>query len=131
MKYPKCITPGTTRDEMVLNLDFASTILDYANVKIPIDIQGESFRNMADGKEMENWRKTIYYRFYESGFGVGPHEGIRTKSHKLIHFLYGDEGWELYDLKKDPDELNNIYTKPEHKILINELMAEMSILKKE
>jgi arylsulfatase A-like enzyme len=72
----------------------------------------------------------MYYRFYESAFGIGPHEGIRTQRYKLIHFLYGDEGWELYDLEKDPDEMKNLYGHPEHRELIETLKANQEMLKK-
>jgi arylsulfatase A-like enzyme len=71
----------------------------------------------------------MYYRFYEKGYGIGPHEGIRTKRHKLIHFLYGDEGWELYNLDTDADELNNIYEAPANKELVATLKATLTSLK--
>ncbi len=115
---------------MVLNLDFASTFLDYAVAPIPEDIQGESFKDIAFGSHPKDWRTAMYYRFYENGYGVGPHEGIRTKRFKLIHFLYGDKGWELYDLNNDPNELNNVYQSPENKGLIKNLKEQLSSLKK-
>ena len=75
----------------------------------------------------------MYYQFYENGFGVGPHDGIRTKRYKLIHFkyrsTYGNKGWELYDLDKDPNELNNIYGLPENEKLIKDLKAKLVSLK--
>ena len=57
-------------------------------------------------------------------------EGIRTLRYKLIHYLYGDNSWELYDLNKDPNELMNLYQQPEKAILIKELEAQMQELKK-
>ena len=129
MKYPEGIKPGSISDAMVLNLDFASTFLDYAHAPIPEDIQGESFKSIAHGSVPEDWRKAMYYRFYETGYGIGPHEGIRTKRYKLINYLYGDKGWELYDLNKDPNELNNVYGAPEKKQLIEELKATLTSLK--
>ena len=35
--------------------------------------------------------------------------GIRTDRYKLIHFYNDIDEWELYDLEKDPDEMNNVY----------------------
>ncbi|MCH5598942.1 DUF4976 domain-containing protein [Niabella ginsengisoli] len=56
-----------------------------------------------------SWRKEIYYHYYELSFGLTKHYGIRTDRYKLIHF-YGDiDSWELYDLKKDPHEMHNLY----------------------
>ena len=130
MRYPKEIPRGLTADEIVLNLDFAPTLLDYAGVAVPADIQGRSFRAIAHGRTPRDWRKTMYYRFYESAFGIGPQEGVRTRRYKLIHFLYGDRGWEFYDLQKDPDEMMNQYGHPECRELVETLKTELDVLKR-
>jgi len=115
MKYPKEIKPGTVIDELVQNLDFAPTFLDYAGVEIPKDIQGESFRKLVNGEASE-WRDAIYYTYYEfpGEHHVKRHYGIRTKQYKLIHFYYDIDTWELYDLEKDPSEMNNLYNNPDY-----------------
>ena len=46
---------------------------------------------------------------------VKRHYGIRTQRYKLIHFYNDADYWELYDMKKDSNELNNVYGKPEYK----------------
>jgi arylsulfatase A-like enzyme len=130
MRYPKEIAPGSTAGQMVLNLDFAPTLLDFAGAAVPADIQGRSFRAIARGRTRDDWRTAMYYRFYETAFGIGPHEGVRTQRYKLIHFLYGDEGWELYDLEKDPDEMKNLYGHPDHRELIETLKAKLEMLKR-
>ena len=113
IKYPKEIKAGTNIDNLVQNLDFAPTFLDYAGVSIPKDIQGESFRNIANGKT-NKWRDAIYYSYYEfpGEHHVKRHYGIRTDRYKLIHFYYDMDVWELYDLEKDPSEMNNVYNDP-------------------
>jgi len=131
LKFPKIIEPGTTSDLMVLNLDFAPTFLEFAGVPVPADIQGRSFYSITRGNPPGDWRKAMYYRFYETAFGIGPHEGIRTQRYKLIHFLYGDKGWELFDLNEDPNELNNLYDNPEYKDLIARLINDLNTLKKQ
>jgi len=110
MKYPKEIKAGTIVNKLVQNLDFAPTFLDYANVSIPNDIQGESFRALVHG-EANDWRDAIYYTYYEfpGEHHVKRHYGIRTERYKLIHFYYDINHWELYDLEKDPSEMHNIY----------------------
>jgi arylsulfatase A-like enzyme len=129
IRYPEEIKPATVVDDIVLNLDFAETILDYANVEIPKDMQGHSFRQLAQGKKQENWRGGMYYRFYEDNYGIGPHEGIRTQRYKLIHFLYGDNAWELFDLKDDPNEMKNLYTDASYQQTIEEMKGELVELK--
>ena len=116
MKYPKEIKAGTVVDQLIQNLDFAPTFMDYAGVDIPNDVQGESFRNIVNGKTNE-WRDAIYYTYYEypGEHNVQRHNGVRTDRYKLIHFYYDSDTWELYDLKKDPTEMNNVYDDPAYK----------------
>ncbi|WP_233164133.1 sulfatase family protein [Snuella sedimenti] len=115
MKYPKEIKAGTVIDELVQNLDFAPTFLDYAGVDIASDIQGESFRGLVNGNQKE-WRDAIYYGYYEfpGEHHVKRHYGVRTDRYKLIHFYYDIDTWELYDLEKDPSEMHNVYDDPDY-----------------
>ncbi|MBI9073286.1 MAG: sulfatase [Melioribacteraceae bacterium] len=133
IRYPKQIPSGQVSDLMALNLDFAPTFLDFANVTIPNDVQGNSLRNILENNKTDNWRKSVYYHYYEYPHGwhkVKKHCGVRTEDHKLIHF-YDDDIWELYDLKKDPNELKNIYTDPSYADINNDLKNELSRLQKE
>jgi arylsulfatase A-like enzyme len=58
------------------------------------------------------------------------HYGVRTKKHKLIHFYYDIDAWELYDLEKDPHELSNVYDDPAYARVRAELTAELHRLQK-
>lgn len=115
IRYPKEIKAGQRLDYLVQNLDFAPTLLDYAGVKVPADMQGESFRNLMNGKQ-NTWRDVVYYSYY--GYPdihmVKRHYGIRTNRYKLIHFYYDINEWELYDLEKDPEEMKNVYNDPSY-----------------
>ena len=115
IRYPKEIKPGTKIDNMVQNLDFAPTFLDYAGVQVPEEMQGESFRKLVSG-ETDKFRDFVYYTYYEypSIHMVKRHYGIATDRYKLMHFYYDIDEWEMYDLEKDPQELNNIYNDPEY-----------------
>ncbi|MEI6865313.1 sulfatase [Flavicella sp.] len=110
VKYPKEIKAGTVINNLVQNLDFAPTFLDYAGIDIPKQIQGKSFRELVSGETSE-WRDAIYYSYYEfpGEHHVKRHYGVRTDRYKLIHFYYDIDTWELYDLDKDPSELMNVY----------------------
>ena len=104
-----------------MNLDFAETILDYANAEIPSDMQGQSFRRITLGEQDPSWRKSIYYHYYEYPHGwhlVRPHYGIRTEKYKLIHFYGEKDIWEFYDLTNDPEELKNEFN---NKIFSNQI----------
>lgn len=115
IRYPKEIKPGSESDALVQNLDFAPTLLDYAGINPPKDMQGHSFRNLLRGKT-KDWRDAIYYSYYAypAVHQVKRHYGISTDRYKLIHFYYDIDEWELYDLKKDPHELRNVYEDPDY-----------------
>lgn len=114
LRYPGGVKPGTTRDEMVLNLDMAPTLLDIAGLKATSEMQGKSMLPLAEGKSNVEWRQDWLYEYYEyPGFeNVRPCRGVRTQRYKLIHFFIDPQEFELYDLKVDPEETDNLYGKP-------------------
>ena len=118
MRLPGAIKAGRTSKAFAMNIDLAPTILDYAGVEIPSDIQGRSLRPVVEneGKAPEGWRTAVYYHYYEypSWHSVKRHYGIRTERYKLIHFYKDVDEWELYDLKKDPKEMKSVYDDPEY-----------------
>lgn len=115
IKWPGKIKPGSRSHQMIQNIDYAPTFLDVAGAAIPDDIQGVSIVPLLNGEKPADWRKSIYYHYYEypSVHMVPRHYGIRTGRFKLMHFYEFDE-WEFYDLKEDEDELVNLYNDPEY-----------------
>jgi len=115
IRYPKEIKPGTKINNLVQNLDFAPTFLDYAGIEIPEEMQGESFRDLVAGKTSV-FRDAVYYTYYEypAVHMVKRHYGVATQRYKLIHFYYDIDEWEMYDLQTDPNEMQNIYDEPEY-----------------
>ena len=132
MRYPKEIKAGVKIDQMIQNLDFAPTFLDYAGIPVPEDIQGESFRDVVNQKTSQ-WRDAIYYTYYEypSVHMVKRHYGVRTERYKLMHFYYDIDEWELYDLEKDPSEMYNRFDDPEYKEIQENLQLRLSELRKQ
>ncbi len=128
-KWPGVTQPGTTHDAMIQNLDYAETFLEVAGAAIPDDMQGRSLVPLLEGWTPDDWRKSLYYHFYEypSVHMVARHNGVRTERYKLIRFYQFDE-WEFYDLKMDPDELVNQYDNPEYAGPVAELKAELARL---
>ena len=131
IKYPGMIKPKTVNTDIITNIDFAPTLLEIAGVDSPNSIQGKSFFKNLLRKKSRNWRQSMYYHYYEYPFyhHVQPHYGIRNERYKLIHFYYDIDVWELYDLKKDPSEINNIISSKEHQELIKDLKTELYNLK--
>lgn len=132
VRYPPLIKPGSVSDAMVLNVDFASTFLEFAGESIPPEVQGRSLKPLLSGSAPTDWRKSWYYRYYHypADHRVQPHYGVRTERYKLIHFDRINQ-WELFDLQTDSRELKNIYNDPQNAKLVTELKAEMARLRKE
>ena len=140
IRYPKTIQPGSRSDAIVENVDFAPTLLDFAGVKTPEVMQGVSFKSICEtAKEPAAWKKAAYYRYWMhmASHDNPGHLGLRTKDYKLI-FYYGMDlagkqgaprtppGWELYDLKKDPQELVNVYDHPEYASVVADLKKQLA-----
>ena len=128
IRWPAVIKPGQVNNDPVMNLDIAETLLDAAGVKIPGEMQGASMLPILRGKKPDDWRKYVYYHYYESGgeHNVAKHIGIRSDRHKLIYF-YENKAWELYDMKKDSNEINNVYDHPAYKNIQDSLKRELWI----
>lgn len=111
ISYPKLIKPNSVNNELLLNIDFAPTLLDLAGLEIPEDMQGFSFKKQLEQDETAETRDAVYYHYYEwpKWHMVQPHYGVRTDRYKLIHYYYSMDEWELFDLESDKNEMNNLY----------------------
>jgi len=132
VKWPGVTKPDSRSDQMVQNLDYAQTFLEMAGAEIPANMQGRSLVPILKNGKADNWRKSIYYHYYEypSVHMVPRHYGIRTERYKLIHFYQFGNEWEMYDLKEDPDELTNIYGRADKKSLQIDLEQQLKAIRK-
>jgi arylsulfatase A-like enzyme len=141
IRYPKEIKAGSRIDDIILNIDFAALMADYAGLEKPGFIQGESFRENLKGNTPENWRKEMYYRYWLHHPKRPAHFGIRTHRHKLALF-YGQDlemkgasklstavAWEFYDLKKDPYEVHNAIDDSDYGKTIEQLKIKLKAIR--
>ena len=130
VKWPGVTKPGSRNTDLIQNLDYAETFLEVAGASIPEDMQGASLVPLLKGQTPKDWRKEIYYHYYEypSVHMVPRHNGIRSKRYKLMHFYQFENEWELYDLKSDPDELKNLYGDPKFAKIRNRMKARLEHL---
>ncbi len=151
IRYPRLGISGQVENRMVLNVDYAPTILDFAGVPVPGSMQGRSLRPLLEGKIPSDWRTSAYYAYYENSWAeqrsskvkmtdpsfqyftahrVVPHRGVRTERYKLIQYYGEGEYWEMFDLEKDPYELNNLYRDSAYKPATEELKRKLQRLKR-
>lgn len=152
--YPKMIKKPFRSDAMVNNTYFAPTIIELAGGKAPEYMQGVSFKSILEtGKEPADFPQASYYRYWmHMEHHQNPaHFGIRTKEYKLI-FFYGTNyrkmkdpstrmnyfhsfntpvAWEFYDLKKDPQEMDNRYADPVYAEVIADLKKQLKSMRAE
>jgi len=132
------IKAGITPDQFVANIDLAPTFLDLAGLPIPVSMQGRSLAPLLRGERPADWRETVYYRYYHDPghHNTRAHYGVRTATHKLIHYWKLD-AWELFDLRQDPTEQHNLLfdpaeaAKPEVAQVCADLKAEITRLQQE
>jgi arylsulfatase A-like enzyme len=115
IRWPEVTRSASRNNHIVQNTDYAATFLNLAGLDIPEDIQGKSIVPLLKGEEVNDWRDVAYYHYfaYPDWHMVQPHYGIRGDRYKLIHFYTTDE-WEMFDLKNDPDEMQNVYSDPKY-----------------
>jgi arylsulfatase A-like enzyme len=119
--YPRLVKPGTAFDQMVLNIDLAPTLLDFAGVPTPPAMQGRSWRPVLEGRDPVGREHWLYEYNWEKAYPWDPTQyGIRERRFKYIRYpdlgnqdpdylMKGELPYEeLYDLQSDPLEMHNI-----------------------
>ncbi len=125
ISYPGHVAKNRINNSFISSLDFAPTLLDYAGVEIPSSMRGQSFKQILEGNEPNDWRTSFFYHYYDQ-FGVPEILGIRTEQFKLINYISNDSSeWEFYNLINDPHEMDNQINNPDQTDIINELKNKM------
>jgi N-acetylglucosamine-6-sulfatase len=151
--FPKIIKPGMVRDELVLNVDFAPSMLDIAGLTIPSYMQGRSFKPLLEGRKV-SWREDFLYHYHVEidiskmtaeertafdkrwrGQGLDPSPllvpenlAVRTREWKYITYPNANETDELYNLVNDPHEMKNLISDLKYADVIKRMKARMARL---
>ena len=142
IRYPKKVPAGKRLDDLILNVDFAPTLAEFAGVKME-NVQGDSFVSNLEGNTPTDWRKEIYYRYWTNHAIRPAHFAIRSDRYKLI-FYYARNldmtdtenfdftpSWDFYDLQNDPHENHNAYNDPKYAPVIKQMKKDLLRLRKE
>ena len=130
LSCPELLPSGKVIDEPVEMIDFVPTLMELSGIEVPKSIRGRSLMPLILG-EVKQWKKACFseidhsYSMYEElRKGSGRRVMVRTKEWKLIYFMderLTDKDGALYNLKKDRDEKENLYNKPQYKHIIKRL----------
>lgn len=106
---------------MVLNIDIAATILDFADIQSPHEYQGESLRPYVTGSRQPDKRKSILVEHLWPIKDIPSSEGIRTEKWKYFRYRYIQAPEELYDLENDPLEIHNLAGEKKYEKIVKKL----------
>ncbi len=130
MSCSELLPRGKVIDEPVEMIDFVPTLMELSGIDVPNSVRGRSLMPLIRG-EVKEWRSACFseidhsYSMYEElRKGSGRRVMVRTKEWKLIYFMderVADKDGALYNLKKDRDEKENLYNKPQYKSIIKNL----------
>ena len=125
MRHPKLIQAGSTRDQMVLNVDIAPTLLELAGAPIPKQMHGRSLVPLLKGNTSD-WRQTILTEYFANAHNRIPAwQSVRSDRWKYIHYTQVEGVDELYDMQADRYEMKNLIQKPESQARLAEMKLEL------
>jgi len=129
IRYPRLISPGSVREDLVLNIDVAPTLLDLAGVESVIPMHGESFVPLLKDANVP-WRKAFLAEYFLEKVArrTPTWKAVRTQDWKYIRYSEHEGMDELYNLKADPKELKNLVNHPEHETRLKEMKAQLESL---
>ncbi|SDF18993.1 Arylsulfatase A [Pricia antarctica] len=140
VRYPPLVKAGSTSEVSILNIDVAPTILSLAGVPVPKNVQGRSFLPVFAGGNLNKPRKALLFEFYPEYYGLktrGKGEGgipawkaVRTDTWKYISWTEIPDMDELYNLKDDPFEVNNLIQDGEYLLIVEKMKKELDEQKK-
>ncbi len=108
MRHPGLKATTGTNSELISTMDILPTICDATGVDIPNSIEGKSILGLYDGSQ--KGREKLYFSYHDpTRFTVT--RAIRTQRYKLVQHLVTGEN-QLFDLSKDPIEMNNLASSP-------------------
>jgi len=132
VRWPGVVQAGSINDHLVMNLDLAQTLLEIGGAPAPAEMQGSSLVPLLRGERPAGWREAIYYQYfaYPDWHMVHRQYGVRTRTHKLIHF-YEVDRWEMFDLGRDPMEMRSVYSDPQYASVRDQLKIQLAALRRQ
>lgn len=123
-------SPHHDLTDFAMNVDVPATIADYAGINAPEQWQGKSLKGLVTGKENKLDRETALIEHLWEFENIPPSEGVRTTDFKYFRYVNDKRIEELYDLKNDPKETENLINNPSYSQVLNDLRKKCDELAK-
>ena len=125
MRYQKLRRSSAENSNLVSLIDIFPTICEAAGIAVPDSVEGKSLLDLYH-RQVRWDREHIFASFVSPTRHQLDIRCIRTERYKLVHHLTTDE-IELYDLEKDPYELENLAGRRRFANLQKQLMSQLSV----
>jgi arylsulfatase A-like enzyme len=129
MKYPRGVKPGTRSDDLLSSVDMMPSLLGLCDARIPDKTQGLDQSAMLLGKDKGKRDAAFLFNVHEGGGPLTDWRGIRTKEWLYAYHYDGD--WVMYNIKKDPYQLDNLVGKAAYADKKAELKARLEKMRTE
>jgi arylsulfatase A-like enzyme len=114
LRYPPLAQPGTVESRLVANIDLAPTILQLAGLTIPNNLDGRSLVPLFQARQ--TWRNNLLIEAWPSG---QLYAAVHTE--RYVYVEHENDWPELYDLAKDPEQLQNSIADPAYTAVVADL----------
>ncbi len=116
------IKKGQIINQPVSLVDMYPTIMDMANLKCEEDRKGYSWMPLLKGEEQKERPGFIYCDYYSSNYKNSWH---LLAGSKYKYTYYVDYRPSLFDMEKDPNEMNDLATNPEYQNILEDFEKEL------
>jgi choline-sulfatase len=106
-------------------IDLYPTLVDLAGVAPPAHLQGQSLKTLLKDTQSQDWDKNAAFTISRNNG-----ESLKTKDWRITRWEFGKKGYELYDLKNDPSEFNNLANNPEYASVLSKLTKQLEAKRK-
>ena len=126
LRYPRGIRPGRSEDALFSHIDIAPTLLGMCGARVPREMQGADLSKLALGRARSG-PESAFFQIFGPYQGDGTEDGWRgVRTRRFLYARYRSRPWVLYDLEKDPYELNNLAEDPAAAPLRREMEGKLS-----